>query len=466
MHKSSIFKNSRENQSKNMSLEEENTVVTCNEKLFHPILNTLPALNELSLKYPKAISLGSGRPASQFCQPEQALELLNIYKEYVHAQNPDTLLNLLLGQYGPSAGIINEIVAKHLDVDEGIKVSPKAIVITVGFQEAIELCVKALFKTTDVLIIPDPIFIGVTGSALLNGVNIFPMRWKGDSFNEELFNNMLESIKLKSLNAKAMYLIPDFNNPYSTCLTLEDRLKILDWADKNNILLIEDNAYSMFRYKGEKIPTLKSLDKKKRVIYISTAAKTIYPALRIGYVVADQICEVESGPSAAPVLLATKLAEIKAFLTVNTPALEQAIFASALLKDDYSLKKTTEKQVNFNRDNLSAMLLALEKYFPKEKFANINWNSPQGGYFIVMNLPFVFGIEDLEKCADEFGVIVIPLSMFSLLDESSTEIRLSFTNVSAELIDKAIERLSNYVSYKLELLKTSEHPMKNFSLKN
>lgn len=423
------------------------STVTVNTRLAHPILRSLPALNELSLRYPKAISLGSGRPADQFCQPEKIQGLLKHFQTYAEQHKP-TPYNQLIGQYTPSAGIINEIVAKHLEVDEAIKVSPQDIVITLGFQEAIELCVKVLFNKNDVLIIPDPIFVGVTGSAILSGVNIQPFKWKGGVFNKTEFAKVLSEIRKKGLNPKALYVIPDFSNPYGECLPLKDRQALLEWAKKEGIFILEDNAYSVFRYQGTKIPTLKALDKEKRVVYLGTAAKTVYPGLRIGYVVAEGACVTPEGTESK---LAAEFAKAKCFNTVNTPPLQQALFASVLLSNEYSLQKFNQPQVDFNKKNLECAQNALLKCFPREKYPAVTWNKPEGGYFIVINLPFIFGLQALEECAQKHGVIVIPLEMFSFNSDKSTEVRISFTNMKPEVLEEAIIRFSEYVKSKLDL---------------
>lgn len=420
--------------------------INLNANLSHPILDVMPALNELSLKYPSAISLGSGRPSDQFCQPEKVLSFLDEYEKYAKQYKQKIPYNRLIGQYGPSAGIVNEIVANHLRTDESIHVEPEDIVMTVGFQEAIELVVKTLFNKNDVIIIPDPIFVGVTGSAILNNTNIYPIKWKGDNFDKNQFEKIIADVKKQGLNPKAIYVIPDFSNPYSTNLPYEDRIALLNWAQQNSVLVIEDNPYGVFRYEDKKIPTLKSLDKFKNVIYLGTAAKTVYPGLRIGYVVADQICQLSNGKKTT---LAKELAKAKSFNTVNTPPLEQALFASVLLRNKYSLVEFNQPQVVFNKENLRRMQLALNKHFPKDKYPNIKWNNPKGGYFLVINLPFEFGIKELEESAREHNVIVIPLSMFSYIGGPSNEVRLSFTNMNPEIIEEGIARFAKYVKFKL-----------------
>lgn len=414
-------------------------------ELSNPLLTSLSQLSGLFLKYPSAIPLGSGRPADRFCDPEQAITLLPLYREYTEAKKPSSYRRMM-SQYGSAAGLINEIIARHLEIDEGIKVKPEHIVVTVGFQEAVDICMKTLFGENDVLIVPDPVFTGITGAALLNKVELAPLTWDGAHFDPLQFDALLTSLRTKGKKPKALYVIPDFSNPSGASLPLQDRKLLLEWAHKNHILLIEDNPYNVFRYEGEKISTLKALDVHDSVIYIGTAAKTVYPALRIGYLVATQ--EVLTGDKSTA--LSTEFSKVKSFNTVNTPAMEQALFASILLKHDYSLIAYNQAQCDFNKKNLQQMLSALEEAFPTDVYPDVKWNRPQGGYFLVLHLPFYFGLVEMEECAEKYGVIVTPISMFSLSNAPRSDVRLSFTNVSPELICKGISKFAEYVKFRLE----------------
>lgn len=418
---------------------------TINKRFQHHVLNSIMLLNELGLKYPNAISFGSGRPHDLFCEPEKLIDLLPLFKQYLLQNNSVVTFDNLLGQYGPSAGIIRQIVAEHLRVDEGIIAAPEDIVITLGCQEAIELCTKVLFDDNDVLMMPDPIFIGMTGSAIINNVNIWPFDWSGEQFDLDFFEKEVAAIRKNKKIPKAIYLIPDFNNPYGTQLALGCRVKLLAFAKKENIIIVEDAAYRFFDYHHTaRLPSLKALEP-DNVIYLGSAAKTVYPGLRIGYLVAGQRALIGEKSFA----LAQVFAQAKSFMSVNTPPIDQAIFAGLLLKYNYSLKEYCKPQVDFNKNNLSIMLEALEKSFPSLTYPKITWNKPRGGYFVLIKLPFYFGYDEMEECAKAYNIIVTPLSLLSISDKPRMEVRLSFTNVSPEKIREGIKRFASFVLHSL-----------------
>lgn len=310
----------------NLRLHSENRSI--NPRLSHPILESIKYLNEFSLAFPKAISLSAGRPAERFFRPQELLEALPFFYDYVKERYPHQSIDTILGQYGPSAGLIQTIVVEHLRVDHNIHAKPEDIVLTLGCQEGLELCVKVLFDENEVLLIPEPIFVGITGSAIINGVNLYPFDWDGSKFDETLFENMIHQVQASNKRPKAIYIIADYNNPHGSCLSLEDRKRLIAFAKKHQLLIIEDSTYAFFNYQdNERIPSLKALDD-EQVIHVGSAAKTIYPALRIGYLVASQRVSLNHKMTS----LAQVFALVKSFMSVNTPAMDQALFASLLLK--------------------------------------------------------------------------------------------------------------------------------------
>lgn len=125
---------------------------------------------------------------------------------------------------------------------------------------------------------------------------------------------------------RAVYEVPDFHNPTAEYMPLNSRRRLLDLAEKYDFYIVEDNPYGYYLYEGEKIPTLKALDIHRRVIYIGSFSKTIFPSLRLGYLVADLDLSIDS----RKVRLSELCKKVKSFLTVNTSALLQAMAGNCL----------------------------------------------------------------------------------------------------------------------------------------
>jgi (S)-3,5-dihydroxyphenylglycine transaminase len=211
---------------------------------------------------------------------------------------------------------------------------------------------------------------------------------------------------------------------------------------RHDVLILEDNAYGMFAYDGQRVPTLKALDHSGTVVYIGSFSKTLFPGLRVGFLVADQT--VRPGGER----LAKALSSVKSLITVNTPPPMQAAVAAVLFRTGGSLEPVVAPKRAQYKTQRDAMLEALARTFADLK-GMVSWNSPAGGFFLTVTLPFVFGRPELRRCAAEFGVIVCPMQFFCLAGERERQIRLSFSYVEPAAIGRGIERLGAFVRAQL-----------------
>ena len=233
---------------------------------------------------------------------------------------------------------------------------------------------------------------------------------------------------------KALYDIPDVHKPLGTSLSIGARRDLLDLAKREDLLLIEDNPYGLFAYDGPPAPTLKSLDKDGSVLYVGTFSKTMFPAVRVGYVVCDQ--ETTDGP------LALQLSKVKSLLTVNTSHVTHAIAGGVLLENDCSLKNALTERIDHYRTNRDALLDALSRELGN--VPGVSWSKPAGGFFLRLRLPFAMSDDDIERCARDHGVIVCRMRWFSEGGRED-EVRLSFSDTTPERVREGLARLGGYV---------------------
>ncbi len=406
-----------------------------------PTLNVIHLLNSISNENPEAISLASGRPDDEQCDHALIDKGLASYARYI-ADTKHSLATLLC-QYGKTAGIINEIIAEYLQVDEGIKIfNPDSIVVCMGFQEAATLTLLAIFEGGGVLLVPDPVFSGITGIAKLLRIKIVPVPM--DTFlDPSALRKVAKELESRGEKIKALYAISDFSNPTADSLSYEDRKAMLSLANEFDFLILEDNAYSYFRYEGDKIPSMKSIDS-SRVFLLGSFAKSIFPGLRMGYLVAPEGAGVMS--------FSSRLCKAKSLITVNTPALCQAVVGGLLIENNYSLKNLNQPRVLSYTKKRNCMIECLEREFPFKTNSRrtVTWNHPTGGFFINLQLPFTFEYSEMCECARNFKVIVFPTSLFSLTNEAVTQVRLSFSNATESEIQQAIGRLRAYIEFRMQ----------------
>jgi (S)-3,5-dihydroxyphenylglycine transaminase len=403
-------------------------------------LNSMNFLNEISHHYPDAISLAAGRPTEEFFALEDLHSYLDLFADHLRSQGYDeAAVRRTIFQYGRTKGIVHDLVARNLAVDEDIHVDPEAIVITVGCQEAMLLTLRALRATaTDVLLAISPTYVGITGAARLLDFPVLPVTEDDD------LAAVVKAARADGLRPRACYVMPDFANPSGLSLDLEARRQLLAVAAEHELLLIEDNPYGLFPAEGvDRLPTLKALDTDRRVVYLGSFAKTGLPGARVGYVVADQTVE---GPDGSFGLLADELSKIKSMVTVNTSPVAQAVIGGKLLANDFSLVAANRREREIYAANLTAITDGLATRFPN---GEVSWTVPSGGFFVVVTVPFPVDDVLLEKSAHEYGVLWTPMSHFYEAGPPIHALRLSCSSVTPAQIDAALNRLTALITDQL-----------------
>jgi (S)-3,5-dihydroxyphenylglycine transaminase len=405
-------------------------------------------LNEVAADYPEAISFASGRPAQQFFDVDAWWGApARFQQHYAEQMGIDaTKAGRLIMQYGRTAGMINTLIAEQLSNDDGVRCQPGQVVVTAGCQEAMALCIQVLCSAPeDVVLVRNPTYIGATGAADLFGVEVVPLN---SVVEDDLCDELREvamRLAAKGRRARALYLIPEFDNPTGRVLTARCRSRLIGLCAEAEIAVLEDNPYGMFRFEGESVPTMWSLDREGVVIYLGTYSKTLCPAVRVGCAVVPErlLGDVDAGRE----LIAT-LSERKSFLTVNTSQVNQAMLGGVLLAEGGSLRRRIGPAIAFYRRNRDVLVDALERAFGADP--RCRWNVPEGGFFLTLQLPFRFTQEDLVACASRYGVIPMPMSYFSFSTANDRVVRLAFSNSDPDAIRKGVERLARYVGDRQE----------------
>lgn len=330
-------------------------------------------------------------------------------------------------QYGTTEGHVplREWVSQWLN-KKGIQSTIDNILITSGSQQGIDLVSKTFLDKGDAIILENPTFLGATQTFRTYEPNLIPVNCDADGMIIEELEKAIQEHK-----PKLIYTIPTFQNPGGTTMSLERRKKLVELAARYNIYVIEDDPYGCLRYTGEELPTLKSLDKAEKVIYLGSSSKIVAPGLRIGWAIAE------------PEVL-RKMIIGKQAADVHTSNLTQQILYNYLkhdVLDDHITHIIKEYKVK-----CQAMLDALAKYFPKEA----TWNAPAGGLFIWVSLPEdVNATKVLEEAVKE-KVAFVPGFPFYVDGGQQNTLRLNFSNASLEDIEVGVQKLgaviTNFVS--------------------
>jgi (S)-3,5-dihydroxyphenylglycine transaminase len=413
--------------------------------LSDPVLDTMNFLNEITFRYPNAISFAPGRPYDGFFDTEQIFTHMRRYLGHL-AENGSSpqQIRAAMFQYGPTAGQIRELISSSLRQDENIDVPAESIVLTVGCQEAMLLVLRALVASPqDVFLVSSPCYVGITGAAALLDIAVVAVEEREDGFRCADLDLALNAERARGRRPRAFYVVPDHSNPAGTTMPVETRGELLDLAARHDILIVEDSPYRMVS-PGPHLPTLKALDRQHRVIHLGSFSKTAFPGARVGFAVADQTVTSAAGQAG---LLADELAKIKSMVTVNTPALSQAVIAGMLLACDGRISELNTQQAAYYAHAMRSTLRQLDLCFPASKRGalGVRWNEPYGGFFLTVRVPFRADNAALARSAENFGVIWTPMSYFYPEGGGDYSLRLSVSYLSEEDITHGITRLANFI---------------------
>jgi (S)-3,5-dihydroxyphenylglycine transaminase len=416
--------------------------------LSDPLLDAMMFLNEVTSRFPDAISFAPGRPYEGLFEPDRIHDYLIAYKDYLvreRGYQPDQVRTALF-QYGRTNGEIHGLIARTLANDENVHVPPESVVITVGAQEGMLLALRALFAgPDDVLLATTPGYVGITGAARLLDIPVVGVPESADGPAPDLVASVAARVRSAGRRPRALYVVPDFANPSGASMPLPNRRRLLDVARDADLLVIEDNPYGFFTRDDVFTPTLKSLDAQRRVIYLGSFAKTCFPGARLGYAVADQDVVDAAGNHS---LLADQFAKIKSMTTVNTPSLSQAVIGGILVANDCQLRRANRDTIMFYRANLERLLGELGRHFPASLRASlgVDWNAPGGGFFVVVTVPFVADEAALTRSAREYGVLWTPMAPFYFDGGGRQQMRLSCSYIDPQRLDEGVRRLAAFIT--------------------
>lgn len=180
--------------------------------------------------------------------------------------------------YEESQGISNlrRILSSYLYLSRGVKCSAEQIIFTSGHQQSLNI-IANLFSYTDWnFAMEDPGYNGTRHTMKQNHFHITPIPVENDGISIKELQNLFQTL---------LYVTPSHQFPMGSVLSITKRLQLLEWAEKNNGYIIEDDYDSELRYHNRPIPSLQSIDSGNRTIYLGTFSKSLSPDLRIAYIV-------------------------------------------------------------------------------------------------------------------------------------------------------------------------------------
>ena len=179
--------------------------------------------------------------------------------------------------YGPAAGVpaLRDAICLHLQRSRAVVCDSSEVIVVSGAQQALDLVARILVDRGDPVAIEDPQYQGTREVLRAAGARLVPVPVDREG---------LDPTKLPG-RAKAVFVTPSHQFPTGAILPLDRRIALLEWAQRRNAVVIENDYDGEFHYGGRPLESLQGLDTNGRIVYMGTFSRTIFPALRIGYVV-------------------------------------------------------------------------------------------------------------------------------------------------------------------------------------
>jgi 2-aminoadipate transaminase len=329
-------------------------------------------------------------------------------------------------QYGPTEGHgpLRAWVAERM-TGRGLPASPEQVLITAGSQQGIDLVAKTLIDPGDTVLVEAPSYL-----AALQCFSTYEARFETVETDE---NGMRVDALERALRAgrpKLIYLVPTFQNPRGTTLSLERRDRVAWLASEYGVTVLEDDPYAELRYRGAALPPVAGIDPDAPVIHLGSFSKTLAPGLRLGYAIADE-----------RTIRALTIA--KQATDLHSGSLAQHAVARLFETFDYDAHLRRLRTLYGER--LDAMLVAIDRSFP----AGTHWTRPEGGLFVWVSLPQGLDAEELLADAMRDRVAFVPGAPFYPAVPCHETLRLNFSNRPPLLIAEGIARLGACVSARL-----------------
>jgi GntR family transcriptional regulator / MocR family aminotransferase len=182
------------------------------------------------------------------------------------------------GEYGDPAGhpALRGAIARHVGLSRGVAATPGQVTVTSGMQQALDLIARVLLAPGERVAVEDPGYAPSRRLFESLGLDV-----TGVPVDE--YGLVIDAIPAA---VRLVYVTPSHQYPLGTAMSLPRRAALLDWADRHDAAIIEDDYDSEFRYGGRPMEPLCTLDANGRVIYVGSFSKSMLPTLRVGFVVA------------------------------------------------------------------------------------------------------------------------------------------------------------------------------------
>jgi GntR family transcriptional regulator / MocR family aminotransferase len=291
--------------------------------------------------------------------------------------------------YGDPAGYrpLRQAIAEYLRAARGVRCAAEQVIVTAGSQQALDLAARVLLDPGDTAWVEDPAYLNARGALKAAGARCvsIPVDSEGISVQQGI---------RRAPRARLACVTPSHQYPLGVTMSLARRMALLEWARRRNAFIVEDDYDSEFRYAGRPLASLQGLDSAGRVIYTGSFSKVLFPALRLGYLV-------------APENLIDAFLNARILSDRQSPGLEQCLVAEFIAEGHFA--RHIRRMRALYAERREALIAAVEQEMP----GALEIGSAEAGQHVVAWLPRTANDVQVSEHAAAAGIIASPLASYA-----------------------------------------------------
>jgi len=319
--------------------------------------------------------------------------------------------------YGHPHGLprLRTAIATHLKASRGIHCDADQVFVVGGAQQAFSLIARVLLDPGDKVWIENPGAIGAANALISHGASLVPVQVDKNGLNVEHGLSQAKKFKLA-------FVTPSHQQPLGYVMSLTRRLELLNAVKQANAFVIEDDYDGEFHFGESNHPSLKSIDSQDRVIYVGTFSKSLFPSLRLGFIVSP-----EGLMDTFRKMLSTTLSGV--------PTSAQSITASFMDEGLYSTHIRQMRKVYELRH-----FALLEGAAELEDWLEIKATS--GGFHTVADITGQYSEAMVVEKAADAGVILAPLNRYCIAPIQRKGVVMGFGSTNEKQIFAGTQRMA------------------------
>jgi 2-aminoadipate transaminase len=331
-------------------------------------------------------------------------------------------------QYGATRGS-RQLLDALPQILEGraIRAAGEELIVTTGSQQALDLCARVFIDPGDVALVELPAYTGAITAFGNMQAQLVGVRQDSGGIDLDDLDTILQRHRAAGRRIAFVYVVPNFQNPTGLLMSRDRRVRLLEWARRRDVLIIEDDPYGALYFgdvaSAEDTRPIKADDEDGRVVYLSSFSKTVAPGFRVAWI-------------AAPAPFVAKFEIAKQSADLCTGALDQRFVYETWRRG------ILEARLPDLREAYQRKRAVMEQALARELGDLVSWPAPKGGFFLWASFPDAIDTDAMLMRAVGHGVVYVPGSAFFVEHRLVNRVRLSFSAASHQQIEEGIRRLA------------------------